>query len=251
MGPDDTRQPVMILEDVNVVYRVFEDRQLPLRERVATGRLRRTHREVHAVRGVDLTLYEGDALGIVGANGSGKSTLMAAMTGLLPIERGSILVRSRPTLLGVGAALRQGLSGRRNIALGCLAAGMSSKEVNQRMDDIIEFSGLEEFIDMPMKAYSSGMRARLTFSIATARTPDILLIDEALAVGDERFRRRSNERVAEVRAAAGAVVLVSHNLNEIRNSCNRAIWLDGGILRADGDVDDVVDQYVKDQSPTR
>lgn len=241
--------PVTVVEinGVHVTYRVYEDKALGLRERVATGQVRRRYREVRAVRGVSLTLNEGDALGIVGSNGSGKSTLLSAMTGLLPLEAGSVRVRTRPTLLGVGAALRQSLSGRRNIELGCLAAGMTKAEVVEKMDDVIQFSGLEDFIDMPMKAYSSGMRARLTFSIATARMPDILLIDEALAVGDAAFRSRSAERVQEVRDAAGAVVLVSHNLGEIKASCNRAIWLDHGVVRMDGDPGAVIEQYLAEE----
>lgn len=245
---DEPTMPlVVVADDVHVTYRVYEDRHLGVRERVATRRLRRKYREVRAVRGVSFELREGESLGIVGRNGSGKSTLMSALTGLLPIERGEIRVRSRPTLLGVGAALRMGMSGRRNIVLGCLAAGMTPEEVDAQMDGIIEFSGLEDFIDMPMKAYSAGMKARLTFSIATARTPDILLIDEALAVGDESFRRRSTERINQIRESAGAVVLVSHNANEIKNSCTRALWLDAGELRADGKPDEVVDAYVESQ----
>lgn len=244
---EDSPTVVEIL-DVHITYRVYEDSQLGLRERVATRRLRRKYREVHAVKGASFTLRQGDALGIIGSNGSGKSTLLSAMTGLLPIESGTIRVRSRPTLLGVGAALRQNLSGRRNIQLGCLAAGMSKDEVEAKMESIIAFSGLEEFIDMPMRAYSSGMRARLTFSIATARVPEILLIDEALAVGDQAFRRRSAERIQEVRESAGAVVLVSHNLGEIRSSCNRALWLQRGVVRAIGDPEVVIDHYLADQA---
>jgi teichoic acid transport system ATP-binding protein len=235
------------IDDLHVTYRVYEDRQLGLRERVAARQMRRRYREVRAVRGVSLVLRQGDALGIVGSNGSGKSTLLSAMTGLLPVESGTIRVSSRPTLLAVGAALRQNLSGRRNVRIGCLAAGMSKDEADARMDEIIDFSGIRDFIDMPMKAYSSGMRARLTFSIATARVPEILLIDEALAVGDQSFRRRSAERIAQVREAAGAVVLVSHNLDEVRASCTRAIWLHQGELRASGDPDDVIDRYLEDQ----
>jgi teichoic acid transport system ATP-binding protein len=242
------RPRVVDVHDLHVTYRVYEDRQLPLRDRVATRQLRRRYRQVRAVRGVSFSLREGDALGVIGSNGSGKSTLLSAMTGLLPIESGTIRVRSRPTLLGVGAALRQNLSGRRNIRLGCLAAGMSHAEIDSKMDDIIDFSGLRDFIDMPMRAYSSGMRARLTFSIATARVPEILLIDEALAVGDQAFRQRSAERVKEVRESAGAVVLVSHNLGEIRTSCNRALWLHQGVMRAEGDPEDVIAEYLGDQA---
>lgn len=243
----DDRPHVVEVDDVHVTYRVYEDRQLGLRERVASRQLRRKYRQVHAVRGVSFVLREGDALGIIGSNGSGKSTLLSAMTGLLPIESGSIRVRSRPTLLGVGAALRQNLSGRRNIRLGCLAAGMSNEEIDARIDEIIAFSGLADFIDMPMRAYSSGMRARLTFSIATARVPEILLIDEALAVGDQAFRQRSAERVREVRDSAGAVVVVSHNLGEIRTSCNRAMWLHHGQMQAFGEPEDVIERYLADQ----
>lgn len=238
---------VVAVDDVHVTYRVYEDRQLGLRERFASQQLRRKYREVRAVKGVSFELREGDALGIIGSNGSGKSTLLSAMTGLLPIESGTIRVRSRPTLLGVGAALRQNLSGRRNIRLGCLAAGMSHDEIDDKLDDIIEFSGLADFIDMPMRAYSSGMRARLTFSIATARVPEVLLVDEALAVGDQSFRQRSAERVREVRDSAGAVVLVSHNLGEIRSSCNRALWLDRGEMRVIGPPGEVIDEYLSDQ----
>jgi teichoic acid transport system ATP-binding protein len=215
VSPNDGAVVVRV-RAVNVVYRVYEDRRLSLSTRVARRQLRRRSRKVHAVRGVSFTLREGDSLGIVGHNGSGKSTLLAALTGLLPIESGTIAVRSRPTLLGVNAALRPQLSGRRNIELGLLAMGLSPVQVAELTDPIIDFAGLGEFIDMPMQAYSSGMRARLAFSIATSRTPDILLIDEALAVGDEEFRQRSAERIAQIRRDSGAVVLVSHNPREIR-----------------------------------
>lgn len=240
--------PIVIVDDAHVIYRVFEDRRTDLRERVATRRLRRRSREVHALRGVSFVLYEGDSLGVVGTNGTGKSTLLSALAGLLPLESGRILARSQPTLLGVRAAMREQLSGRRNIALGCLAAGMSPDEVEVHMDEIIEFSGLAEFIDLPMRAYSSGMQARLWFSIATVQVPDILLIDEALAVGDEGFKQRSLARMAEIRAQAGAVVLVSHNSDEILDSCSRAIWLDRGVIRAEGTPEAVLDAYLPPQS---
>lgn len=240
----DRPRATMAVRDVHVVYRVYEDRQSGLKELVSRGRLMRRHREIHAVKGVSLTLYEGETLGIVGGNGSGKSTLLAAMTGLLPLESGSIHVRHRPTLLGVSAALRPGLSGRRNIVIGGLALGLTLDEVDARMSEIVEFAGLAEFIDLPMRTYSSGMRARLNFAIATAVIPDILLIDEALAVGDEEFRLRSQARIDQIRAATGSVVLVSHNASEIESTCHRAIWLDRGVLRAEGDPADVLAAYL-------
>lgn len=245
MAGDVGGNPLVVdADDVHVTYRIFEDLNVGIRDRFASGQLRRKFRAIRAVQGVSFKLFEGESFGIVGANGSGKSTLLSALTGLLPLESGSVRVRSRPTLLGVGAALRTQLSGRRNIVLGCLAAGMTPAEVDERVDDIIEFSGLSEFIDMPMHAYSSGMKARLTFSIATARSPDILLIDEALAVGDESFKRRSQQRIDEIRSNAGAIVIVSHNAQEIRNSCNRAIWLDRGVIKASGEPGEVVEEYL-------
>lgn len=205
--------------------------------------MRRRHREIHAVRGVSFRLGEGESLGVVGSNGSGKSTLLSALTGLLPVESGSIRVRARPTLLGVNAVLRPALSGRRNIVIGGLAMGMSKREIEAKSDEIVQFAELEDFVDLPMRTYSSGMRARLTFSIATARTPEILLIDEALAVGDARFRAKSAERIEKIRAEAGAVVLVSHDFGEIERTCDRALWLERGELRADGPAEDVVASY--------
>jgi teichoic acid transport system ATP-binding protein len=246
VSPNDGAVVVRV-NDVHVVYRAYEDLRLGLATRLARRQLRRQSRKVHAVRGVSFTLQQGDSLGIMGHNGSGKSTLLAALTGLLPVESGTIEVRSRPTLLGVNAALRPQLSGRRNIELGCLAMGLSPTEVAQHVDPIIEFAGLADFIDLPMQTYSSGMRARLAFSIATSRTPDILLIDEALAVGDEEFRQRSGERIAEIRHNSGAVILVSHNPREVRATCNRVIWMDHGVVRDDGPPSRVVDAYVTSQ----
>jgi teichoic acid transport system ATP-binding protein len=242
------RPPVVIAKDVHVSYHVMEDRSAGLKQRFASGRRGSGRaRVVRAVRGVSFELFESESLGLIGSNGSGKSTLLAALTGLLPVQQGAIRVRSRPTLLGVGAALRPALSGRRNIVLGSLALGNNAREARASVDDIIDFSGLRESIDLPMNTYSSGMRARLTFAIATAVVPDILLIDEALAVGDVRFRHRSRERIDDILAAAGAVILVSHNLSEIESSCDRVLWLEKGVVRADGEPADVISEYLDDQ----
>lgn len=239
----DIGPAMVVAQDAHVVYRVYEDRRAGFREVVASGLRQRAHREIHAVRGVSLTAYGGEVVGVIGPNGSGKSTLLRALAGLLPVTAGAVYARSQPALLGVGAALQSGLSGRRNIVLGCLAVGMSRREVNERMDDIIAFSGLEDFIDMPMRAYSSGMRARLQFAIATAVTPEILLLDEALAVGDREFRQRSKERIRALKDMAGTVFLVSHSLGEIRKLCTRVIWLAKGEIVVDGDPTEVTGSY--------
>ena len=230
------------VEDVHVSYRVYDDPETGLKQIVAGGR-RRRFRTIRALRGVSFDLRRGETLGVIGPNGSGKSTLLAAMTGLLPLESGWIRGSSRPALLGVSAALRPSLSGRRNIMIGGLALGMTREEVRERLDEIADFAGLGDFLDLPMRTYSSGMRARLLFAIATVRIPEVLLIDEALAVGDQQFRIRSRRRIDEIRAAAGSVVLVTHDLAEVTDGCDRAIWLDAGVVRGQGDPAEVVAAY--------
>lgn len=235
--------PTVVVEDLHVVYRTTHDPRRQLRQLATRAAGRRRFEEVHAVRGVDLVLYRGETVGIVGANGSGKSTLLSAMTGLLPVESGRIRVSSRPRLLGVGAALRPGVSGRRNILIGGLALGLPRRTVEDLLESVIDFVDIGEAIDRPMRTYSSGQKARLNFAIATMSVPDVLLIDEALVVGDLAFRARSQERIDEITGAAGTVVLVSHNLLDIRASCDRVVWFESGRIRDIGDPDEVVTAY--------
>jgi teichoic acid transport system ATP-binding protein len=200
-------------------------------------------RSVHAVRGVSLTAYRGDAIGLIGPNGSGKSTLLRAIAGLMAPSRGVVWTHGDAALLGVSAAMMGGMSGDQNIVLGCLAIGMTPAEIAEEYDAICEFAGIGEFVHLPMDTYSSGMGARLRFAIAAARAPEILLIDEALATGDAEFRRRSERRILELREHAGTVFLVSHGLGIIRETCNRAIWLEEGKIVADGEAEEVVAAY--------
>jgi len=234
------------VQGLHVRFRVFEEQQFTIRELVARGFRNRHAVEVHALDNVDLDVAVGEAVGLVGANGSGKSTLLRAIAGLQSKAAGTVLVRGQPHLLGVHAALKPQLSGYRNILLGGLAMGLTLSEIDERIEDVIIFSGLDEAIGRPMATYSSGMRARLAFSIATLRVPEVLLIDEALAVGDREFRERSLARINVIREQARSVIMVTHNLNEIRQTCDRAVWLDRGRIRADGDVGDVLDQYERD-----
>jgi teichoic acid transport system ATP-binding protein len=231
------------IRDLDIRYRVYEDQVFNLKELVGRGLRSRRSIEVHAVRNLSLDILMGEAVGIVGANGSGKSTLLRAIAGLQSVAHGSVRVRGEAHLLSVGAALKPTLSGRRNVVLGGLAMGMSRPAIESSMDDVIEFSGLGEAMNRPMNTYSSGMRARLAFSIATLRVPEVLLIDEALAVGDKDFRERSLARINEIRKKANAVIMVTHNLNEISRTCSRAVWLDSGTILADGPVDDVIAAY--------
>ena len=226
--------------DVHVRYSIRSGRPL-LRDLLRGNRPAVT--TVDAVRGVTLEVAVGECVGIVGPNGSGKTTLLQAMTGVLPLSSGALCVRSLPTFLGVKAALRPRMTGRANIRIGLLAQGLRRYEVEARLDDVIQFTDLGPSIDLPMETYSSGMRARLHFAIATALAPEILLVDEALAVGDRAFREKSARRLEEHRSAAGTVLLVSHNLNEIRRSCERVVWLDQGRMVLDGPTDEVLGAY--------
>ena len=238
-----TGHPTVIVDDVHVVYKVKSDRSTstPKNRRMPAGPARL--REVHAVRGVSFVAHEGEAIGLLGRNGSGKSTLLRVMTGLHPATKGAVYAQGQPTLLGVGAALIAELSGSRNIRLGGLAMGLTHKEIDEGYDDIVEFSGIGEFINNPLSTYSSGMGARLRFAIATSRTPPVLLIDEALATGDAAFRKKSEARIRQMRDEAGTIFIVSHSLSSILESCTRAIWLDGGKILADGDVEEVAELY--------
>ncbi|WP_433146297.1 ABC transporter ATP-binding protein [Actinomadura nitritigenes] len=237
--------PMVVVDQLHVTYRVLgaEADTGASRVRRLLHRSRPRPREVHALRGVSFVLRRGEAVGIVGTNGSGKTTLLRSIAGLLPGDRGQVFTCGQPVLLGVNAALMNDLTGERNIVLGCLAMGMPLSEVREKYDDVVEFSGLGKFVDMPMRTYSTGMAQRLRFAIATAQTSEILMIDEALATGDARFRRRSEDRLKEMREQAATVVLVSHSLGTIEETCDRTIWLDHGRIRMDGPSADVVAAY--------
>ncbi|WP_299034339.1 ABC transporter ATP-binding protein [uncultured Pseudokineococcus sp.] len=239
------RRPTVVVDDLHVDYTVLAGGRRADRARGVAqrrGALRRS-RVVHALRGVSFTAHEGESIGVVGHNGSGKSTLLRAVAGLATPTRGAVYADGQPTLLGVNAALINDLSGERNVILGGLALGMDPDEVRERYDDIVEFSGVGEAIDLPMATYSSGMGARLRFAIAASAEHRVLLVDEALAVGDAEFRRRSEQRIRELRERAGTVFLVSHSMGSIQQTCDRALWIDHGQLRADGPVDEVLPAY--------
>ena len=201
---------------------------------------------VEILKGVDLVIKSGETHAIMGPNGSGKSTLLSALAGLIKPTSGEILVSCEPKLLGVGAVLLNGATGIRNIRLGCLALGMSSDELDDRVAEIVEFTGLGEAIDRPLKTYSAGMRARLHFAISTAVQPEILLVDEALSVGDKEFRKKSRAKIESLLANAGTLFLVSHSTRQIEKLCTRGLWLESGKLLADGPIADVIAQYGDD-----
>ncbi|WP_433544791.1 ABC transporter ATP-binding protein [Streptomyces sp. CA-294286] len=251
------RVPTVIADDVHIVYRVHAGGGGKGGATAALNRILRGKkgeegrgvRKVHAVRGVSFTAYRGEAIGLIGSNGSGKSTLLRAIAGLLPTESGKVYTDGQPSLLGVNAALMNDLTGERNVILGGLAMGMSREQIRERYQSIVDFSGINEkgdFITLPMRTYSSGMAARLRFSIAAAKDHDVLMIDEALATGDRKFQIRSEERIRELRKEAGTVFLVSHSNKSIRDTCDRVLWLEKGELLMDGPTEEVVKAYEKE-----
>ncbi|GAA3129577.1 ABC transporter ATP-binding protein [Streptomyces rectiviolaceus] len=264
-APAPTPTPTVIVDQVDIVYRVHGAGSTTGRgsATAALGRILKRGkrgkgdkgsrdgeesgvRKVHAVRKVSFTAHKGEAIGLIGTNGSGKSTLLKAVAGLLPVENGRIFTDGQPSLLGVNAALMNDLTGERNVRLGGLAMGMSREQIQERYQDIVDFSGINEkgdFITLPMRTYSSGMAARLRFSIGSAKDHDVLLIDEALATGDRSFQKRSEARIRELRKRAGTVFLVSHNNKSIRDTCERVLWLEHGELRMDGPTEDVLKEY--------
>jgi teichoic acid transport system ATP-binding protein len=249
MAEPTDRRPVVVVDDVHVEYKVLATgKRATAADSARTLMTRsRSTRSVHALKGVSFTAYEQDSIGVIGSNGSGKSTLMRAIVGLTPTTQGAIYAASRPAMLGVGAALIKDLSGERNIILGGLALGFSLQEIESMTDEIIDFAGIRDFIELPMRTYSSGMTARLKFAIATARTHEILIVDEALAVGDKNFRKRSEARIREIRDNAGTVFLVSHSMQSIRDTCNRVVWINKGVLMMDGEPKEVIAAYEASQ----
>jgi teichoic acid transport system ATP-binding protein len=242
--------PTVIVDDLHIIYKVYGAAREADKGNAANALIRIARRkgrpemkEVHAVRGVSFVAHHGDAIGIIGRNGSGKSTLLRAIAGLLPPHQGAVYTNGQPSLLGVNAALMQQLTGERNIVLGCYAMGMTPSEVREKYDDIVDFSGIGEFVQLPMSTYSSGMGARLRFAISSAKTRDVLLVDEALATGDREFKRKSQQRIMQMREAAGTVLLVAHNLDVIEETCNRVIWLHKGKIRMEGDPQEVLEAY--------
>jgi ABC-type polysaccharide/polyol phosphate transport system ATPase subunit len=196
---------------------------------------------VAALSGVSLDVDAGEFLAVIGPNGAGKSTLLQALAGILVPSEGAIEVRGRiSSLLTLGAGFDQDLTGRDNVRLAGAFLGMETGEVEDRLESIVEFADIGEFIDAPLKTYSSGMRARLGFSIATSVDPDVLLLDEVLATGDQVFRAKSKERVLDLVRSAKAIVLVTHDMAWVTEYCNRAILLEHGAVIAEGDPADVV-----------
>ena len=240
-----SRDLAISVKDLGVTYRTSFQATPTFKETIVRlGRGQRVVREVKALQEVSFDVQHGTVLGIIGHNGAGKSTLLRAIAGILPPNQGSVEVRGRvSTLLALGVGFNGYLTGRENVILGGLAAGLSREQVEDKFEEIAAFADLGDFIDMPMRTYSSGMYSRLAFSVAVNMDPDILLIDEALSAGDTKFKRRASAKMSEIMNTARTMLLVSHGLGTIKDLCNDCIWMDHGRLMMRGTPDDCVAAY--------
>jgi ABC-2 type transport system ATP-binding protein len=232
------------VENVSKKFRLYDERNQSLKAAVMRrGRAR--FEEFQALDDVSLEIDAGETFGFIGENGSGKSTLLKLIAKILRPDTGSISVEGKiSALLELGAGFHPELSGRENVYLNGSILGLSKKELDNRFDDIVEFAGLERFIDIAVKNYSSGMYVRLGFSVAINVNPDVLLVDEVLAVGDESFQRRCADKFSEFKQAGKTIVIVSHGLGSVRTMCDRVLWLEHGEAKAVGDSNEVIDGYL-------
>jgi ABC-type polysaccharide/polyol phosphate transport system ATPase subunit len=248
--PSAAPDSLIELNDVSLRFVNYADKQYSLKRAALDLVLRRESMvptsEFWALRGVTFKIARGEQVGIVGTNGAGKSTLLRVLARIYPPTSGQFSIRgSVAPLIEMGAGFNIELSGLDNIVLNGALLGFSRRDMISKVDQIHEFTGLREFAEMPLKYYSSGMYARLAFAIATEVSPDILLIDESLAVGDVAFQEKAKARIRNLLDRTQAVILVSHELKSLRTLCNRGLWIQQGRLVQDGPIDEVVDRYLE------
>lgn len=241
----ETPAPIINLENVSVRYRLPSERIGTLKEytiRLLQRRVR--HRDFWAVHDLSMSINRGEVFGIVGDNGAGKSTLLKVISKVLRPTTGRVRIYGKiAPLLELGAGFHPELSGRENVFLNGALLGYSHEEMTAVFDEVVDFSELSEFIDAPIRTYSSGMYARLGFAVATAHQPEILIVDEILSVGDEAFQRKCTDRITGFRENGATVLMVSHNLGLISEMCDRAAWLDHGKLMKIGTAEKVIEMY--------
>lgn len=244
-------QPVVRVENLSKRFRLFHERNQSLKQSLLNLR-RSTYEDFWALRDVSFDVYRGETFGIVGHNGSGKSTLLKCLTKILEPDSGKVTVTgSISALLELGAGFHPELSGRENVFLNAAILGVPRRQITERFDDIVAFSGLEQFIDTPVKNYSSGMFVRLGFAVAINVDPDVLIIDEVLAVGDAEFQAKCGDKIAEFRERGKTIVLVTHGMTDLVRMCQRAAWLDHGTIRQIGSPADIADAYLETTHASR
>ena len=233
------------VKDVYKSFNVYLDKANTIKEKLLfLSRNRKEKRKV--LKGINLNIKKGEAVALIGTNGSGKSTLLKLMTKILYPNSGTIEINGKLTsLLELGAGFHPDFSGRENIYFNASIFGLTKKEIDEKLNDIIEFSELKNFIDNPIRTYSSGMYMRLAFSVAINVNADILLVDEILSVGDEHFQNKCIEKMLELKRQGMTMVFVTHSMNSVKKLCNRAVWLYNGEIQMDGNSDDVIKKYVE------
>lgn len=245
MSSVSSKRTRVSFENIVQRFRVIRERPDTLRETFAhIFRKRTSYYDFEALKGISFSVNDGEAVGIIGRNGSGKSTILRVIAGVYRPSAGVVHVSGKVApLIELGAGFHPDLTGRENITLNGLLLGLSKREIRKREGRIIEFAELGEFIDSPVKQYSSGMFMRLGFAVATEVEPDILLMDEVLAVGDAAFQQKCLERINTFHSAGKTLFMVSHGSGNIRKYCQRALWIHDGVLRADGPADEVLARY--------
>lgn len=236
----------IIVNNVSKIFYVFMDKANSLKEKMLFWK--RNKRETRDVlKDVSLTIKNGEAVALIGVNGSGKSTLLKLMTKIIYPTKGEIITNGKLTsLLELGAGFHPDFSGRENIYFNASIFGLTKKQIDARLEEIIEFSELRDFIDNPVRTYSSGMFMRLAFAVAINVDADILLVDEILSVGDQHFQEKCLNKMKELKAQGKTMVFVTHSLGSARELCDRAVWLNKGRIQLDGDVNEVIDEYLKE-----
>lgn len=235
----------IIVDNVSKKFKVYYDKPNTLKERLVFWN--KTKLDYHQVlKNINLEIKKGETVALIGVNGSGKSTLLKLMTKIIYPTEGKVITNGKLTsLLELGAGFHPDFTGRENIYFNASIFGLTKSEIEKRINDIIEFSELGEFIDSPVRTYSSGMYMRLAFSVAINVDAEILLIDEILAVGDQHFQDKCFAKLEELKNSDKTIVIVSHSLGSVKKLCNRAIWIYNGEVRKDGKTDDVIEEYLK------
>ncbi len=247
--PNYNQQVSVVVDHADLTFEVQTEKIDTLKETFVRALKRDKSKKIkiHAINDISFKIYKGEKVGIIGYNGAGKSTLLNLITGIYSPDKGSITTYGKISpLLSLGAGFDYNFSGRKNILLNGAVLGYDKEYLESKVDEIIEFSELGEYIDIPIKNYSNGMLAKLGFSIATAVNPDILIIDEILGVGDVNFQKKSADKIRSLMDGGTTVLLVSHSIPQIRELCDKAIWIDNGNLREIGEVNKVCDHYLKD-----
>ena len=228
-------------------FNIYYDRANTLKERALFWMRNKRKEKREVLKDINLDIKKGETVALIGVNGSGKSTLLKLMTQIIFPNKGTIETKGKLTsLLELGAGFHPDFSGRENIYFNSSIFGLTRKEIDERLEQIIEFSELQDFIDNPVRTYSSGMYMRLAFSVAINVDADILLIDEILSVGDQHFQEKCFNKMRELKKEGKTMVFVTHSMDSVKNLCDRAVWLSDGVVRMDGNTNEVVEEYLKE-----